>query len=160
MGDFELIVQDIMDNEEFKKINNIRHHKGTRLDHSLLVAKKAYLFARRHNLDYKTVARAGLLHDFFLEDYKNLPNIKDRIRLICNHGEVSKKNANRFNLNEKEANIIASHMFPLGKEIPRSKEAWLICLIDKTSATSEFIKNFSYCHFIQLMFLTFIVRLI
>ena len=42
-----------------------------------------------------------------------------------------------FNLNELEKNAIVAHMFPLGHEIPKYKESWLLTLIDKCVAAYE-----------------------
>lgn len=150
MEEFEDLIKDIIADKEFQKIALIEHHEGTRLEHSLQVAKRAYNFAKKHNLDYKAVARAGLLHDFF-GSYDDEPTLLRKINLICNHGMIAKQNAMRFGLNEKEANIIASHMFPLGKEFPKSKEAWLVTAIDKTSATKEWVQNFKWRHVVQIM---------
>jgi uncharacterized protein len=48
-------------------------------------------------------------------------------------------NANlRFELNDKEKNIIFSHMWPLTLfQIPHSKEAWLVCHFDTKQANIE-----------------------
>ena len=43
-------------------------------------------------------------------------------------------------LSEKENNIIRSHMFPLAKEFPKSKEALIVGCADKSVAFYEFLK--------------------
>lgn len=40
-------------------------------------------------------------------------------------------------LSEKERNIILSHMWPLGGQLPRSWEAWLVDLVDTLCAGLE-----------------------
>ena len=42
-----------------------------------------------------------------------------------------------FELNETQENIIESHMFPMSKTLPKSKEAVLVSLMDKSAATYE-----------------------
>ena len=47
-----------------------------------------------------------------------------------------------FTLNDKERNIIYSHMWPIpGTPLPRSREAWLICIVDKDCAQREMRSN-------------------
>ena len=45
--------------------------------------------------------------------------------------------AARAALSEKERNIILSHMWPLGGQLPRSWEAWLVDLVDTLCAGLE-----------------------
>ena len=61
-------VSDILNNPEFKKMENYVHHNSNRLQHSLNVSFYSYKIAKFLNLDSKKVARASLLHDFFLID--------------------------------------------------------------------------------------------
>ena len=156
MTEYECIVEDILKDEEFKKLSRIKHHKGSRMEHVIRVSKKAYKIAKRYNLDYVACARAGLLHDLF-EDYYTGP-LKDRVNLICNHGKIAKENAERFGLNNKERNIIESHMFPLGLVLPRSREAVLVSLVDKTQAVFEKSSNFKYQYATFFMTLFFILK--
>ena len=39
-------VCDILENEEFKKMENIVHHEGNRLDHSIRVSYHSYKWAK------------------------------------------------------------------------------------------------------------------
>ena len=57
------------------------------------------------------------------------------------HPNIAYINAlNEFKLNEKEENAIKSHMFPLGKELPKYKESWVLTGVDKGVATYEMTK--------------------
>ena len=40
------IIDNIMSNKEFRKIDNIKHHNTTRLDHSLKVSYYSYKIAK------------------------------------------------------------------------------------------------------------------
>ena len=62
------LIKDILDNEEFNKLKEIKHHGSTRFDHSMKVSYNSYLYAKKNNLNYIECARAGLLHDFFLSN--------------------------------------------------------------------------------------------
>ena len=58
--------------------------------------------------------------------------------MLIEHPKIAKQNAiTYFGVNEKEQNIIESHMFPISNVAPKSKEAWLVTLSDKLVATFE-----------------------
>ena len=61
------IVKDIIRNTEIKKMSDIEHHGISRLEHSVKVSYKSYKIAKKLHLDYTSVARGGLLHDFYLD---------------------------------------------------------------------------------------------
>ena len=131
------IVKDILDNEEFLKLKFYRHHDNTRLDHSLKVSYNAYKLAKKLSLDYKAVARAGLLHDFFYGDLRYL-NVIERKYMLNSHPYFAYYNASKIvELNKKEKNMILSHMFPISYSIPRYKESILLDMIDDLEALKE-----------------------
>ena len=156
------IVSDILNNKKFNKIKECRHHGITRYEHSLKVSYKAYKLAKKYNLDYISTARGGLLHDFFINE--DLTKKEQRISMFI-HPYKSLNNSNKyFNLNDKEKNIIISHMFPsLPHKIPLSKESLLVSIVDKVIATKEFyqsygrIKVYKLSH-IYMILLTLITR--
>ena len=139
MSDFEYIdiVRDIINNEEFLKLKFYRHHDNTRLDHCLKVSYNTYKLAKKFNLDYKAAARAGLLHDFFYGDLRYI-NVIERKYMLNAHPYFAYYNASKiFKLNEKEKNMILSHMFPISYEVPRYKESILLDLVDDLEALKE-----------------------
>lgn len=129
------IVKDILDNREFKKIENYRHHGTNRLEHSMRVSFYSYKICKRLSLDYVSAARGGLLHDFFMNSYKRC----DRKKLLIDHPKYALYNAKKhFKLNKKEKDIIKSHMFPVNiKEIPKYKESYIITFVDKLACIYE-----------------------
>lgn len=137
------LVKDILKDNEFLKLKNVEHHGTNRFDHSLKVSYKAYKFAKKHNFDYKEVAVGGLLHDFFLKENSGA---KERIKSAFNHPVKAEENASfKFGINEKERDIIRTHMFPLNlNDMPRYKESWLVSLCDKTIAFNELSYNYGY----------------
>lgn len=139
MSDIEYMdmVNDILDNKEFLKLKFYRHHDNTRLDHSLKVSYTAFKLAKKFNLDFKSVARAGLLHDFFYGDLRYI-NVIERKYMLNSHPYFSCYNASKFfNLNDKEKNMITSHMFPISYEIPKYKESILLNIADDIEALKE-----------------------
>ena len=135
--EFLNIVEDILSNKEYQKLGSEYHHGTTRLDHSLRVAKKTYITAKKMGLDYKEATRAALLHDFFVESQITSKMLK----VAYEHPIRAYENASKYySLSKKEGNIIRSHMFPLSKEFPKSKEALIVTLSDKQIAIKEYAK--------------------
>ena len=137
------IVKDILSNEEFNEIKKIEHHGTTRFDHSLRVSYYSYKISKTLRLDYEVVARAGLLHDFFISEEER--SFKDKFISTFIHPKEAVENSIRvFDVNEKEVDIIRSHMFPIYKALPKYAESWIVSLVDKVVGTYEFSKKFSY----------------
>lgn len=130
------IVKDILENDEFNKLRYIEHHGSTRYEHCMRVSYISYKAAKKLHLNYMEMARAGLLHDFFLSD--ELRTFKEKFLSVFTHPSVALKTSNdNFDLTIREQNIIASHMFPLGTTIPKYSESVLIAVVDKFVAVSE-----------------------
>lgn len=144
--EYNEIIKDIINNREFKKIEAYPHHKINRLEHSKRVSYYSYKVSKILNLDYIASARAGLLHDFFLNKY----NKKNLNKLLVNHPLIAAKNAQKhFKLSPKEINIIESHMFPVSlKRLPKYKESLVVGTIDKLACiyekTSGYTKEINY----------------
>lgn len=139
------IVRHILDNEEFSELKNIKHHEQNRLDHCLKVSYYAYKTAKRMGLSYEEVARAGLLHDFYLGQVSEQKNIKEQLLLFTTkHPEEAVKNSLKyFDLTDKEIDIIRTHMFPVDVKIPKYAESWLVSFVDKVVSAKEFGYKFS-----------------
>jgi uncharacterized protein len=104
-GEFLEITGDILNHFKFDRIKEEGHHGITRYEHSLRVAYRSYKIAKRLKLDYTSVARAGLLHDFFF-NYE-IPEDKSA---YFNHPDRSLINSMKyFNINDKEQDIIKKH---------------------------------------------------
>ena len=65
---------------------------------------------------------------------------------MVSHPAKALRNANKyFDLTEREANIISSHMFPLTlTKVPKCREAVIVCITDKICATKETTEGFKY----------------
>lgn len=133
--EYKEIVEDILNNREFKKIEAFPHHKTNRLEHSKRVSLYSYKICKKLNLDYVSASRGGLLHDFFTNKYKK----ENTCKLMKDHPLIASRNATKhFKLNDKEINIIESHMFPLNIKIkPKSIESYIVSIVDKFSCLYE-----------------------
>lgn len=130
-------VNDILENKEFRKMENILHHEGNRLNHSIRVSYYSYLLAKALKLDSDKVARAALLHDFFLEENEGATK-KEKVRTMLNHPEYALKNSKKyFELSPLEEDIILSHMFPIGKHVPKYFESWMVDIVDDIASIYE-----------------------
>ena len=130
------IVKPILENKEFLKRKKFPHHgKITVYDHCLAVSKKSYDTAKKLNLDYKSAAIGGLLHDFY---YKPWQDNTEKTKFFKQHGfvhakealENSKKHFSKL-MNPKIEDIILRHMFPLNIKPPKYKESWIVSFVDK-----------------------------
>lgn len=139
------LVKDIINNDEFSSLENVKHHDNNRFNHCLKVSYYSYKVSKMLGLDYCDVARAGLLHDFYLGQVNEQKNLKDKILLFTTkHPEEAVNNASKyFNLSEKEKDIIRTHMFPIDIKIPKYAESWIVSIVDKIVSTKEFFNKFS-----------------
>lgn len=138
---YNSIVKDILDNEEFNKLKYIEHHGITRYEHSFRVSYISYMIASKLHFNKEEVARASLLHDFFISSDDRTS--KEKFLSTFTHPKEALKHSSKyFNLTKREANIIKSHMFPLYVTIPRYKESILVSLVDKVVAFYEFSSKF------------------
>lgn len=133
--EFNNIISDILKNKEFIDLKYEIHHGISRLDHSLNVARLTYKMCKRlHVKNYEEITRAALLHDFFRTD--DVPE-----KCFLNHPlkavENSKKN---FEISDFQENIIAAHMFPVTKNIPKHVGSWIVSGADKAVAIYECTK--------------------
>lgn len=163
-NEYLLLINDIMKNRQFKDIENIKHHNTNRLNHSLKVSYYSYKIAKLLRLDYRDVARGGLLHDFYTSQISECSKIKDKILLfsIKHPNDAVVNSLNHFELSEKEINIIKSHMFPIDYKIPKYAESWIVSFVDKILSFNEFSRKFgcklTYVFNLYLLFIMNIIK--
>lgn len=133
--EFDEIAKSIIYTDKYQSLKDEPHHGLNRYIHCLNVAKMTYNLARLFKLDYISATRGALLHDYFNDcDYKEIRGIKKNSM----HPIIALNNARcEFELNDKEENIIASHMFPFGDIKPNCRESWLVTTADKLVAIRE-----------------------
>ncbi len=109
--------------------------------HSLLVAYLSYRLCRFLGLDAGAAARGGLLHDFYLYNWLD-KSTHPHFNHGVHHPLVALENARaRFVLTEKEADIIATHMFPLTITRPYGcVESLVVSTADKLCAAAELLR--------------------
>jgi uncharacterized protein len=122
----------------------VQHGKVSVFSHSVAVAEYSCRFARKLRLkvDFHSLVRGALLHDFFLYDWHDDWDLLHGFK----HPRMALANASeKFALNKTERNIIRKHMWPMTLiNIPTCREAWLVCLVDKYCSLLETMKIFKY----------------
>lgn len=136
------LISDLLNNQLVLEMRKYRqHHRVNCYEHCLYVSYNTYLICRKHNLDYKSAARAGLLHDLFLYDWRKRENGRKGLHAFTHPNEALKKASTITSLNDREKDIIKNHMWPVTIRIPKYKETYVITLVDKYFACVEgFIK--------------------
>ena len=134
--------------ENYKQVCKLQslyfqHGTTTVLKHCRNVAYYSLLLAKKLNekfnisFNYNNLIIGAFLHDLFLYDWHE----KDKSHRLheYRHPLTSSINAKKMcNVNEDVEKIIKTHMWPLTlRKIPLSKEAFIVCLVDKILAIRE-----------------------
>ena len=145
--EFINIISEILSNPTVQEMKSFKQHYDTScLEHCLEVSYISYLICKKLGLDYASAARAGLLHDLFLYDWRNS---RKKLHLEKYHAfihpQIALDNAsNLFELNDKEKDIILKHMWPVTfLSFPKYKESFIITIVDKYSALKSFKEYYS-----------------
>ncbi len=116
-----------------------QHGSTSRLLHSVAVAYYSYRFASFWGVPIREeeLVRGALLHDYFFYDAQDGdPAHKGH---WVRHPAIALENAGReLPLTAVEADVIATHMFPLTPRPPHCREAVLVSLADKICSVYEF----------------------
>ena len=135
--EFNEIIEEIMNNETVQQMKNYRQHYDTScFEHCYMVSYYCYKICKKLGLDYRSAARAGMVHDLFLYDWRE-PSTTHKWHAFT-HGNVACEKADDiFGLNDIEKDIIKKHMWPVTPKLPKYKETWIITLVDKYCAILE-----------------------
>ena len=151
--EFYNIIDDILCNSEFLKLNFKNHHGITRYEHSLRVAYYTYQITKFLKLNYIDTTRAALLHDFFIDEVED----RNSIERLREHPLYALENAKKyFSINELQEDIIIKHMFPVTFKVPKYLESWIVDFLDDVAAVYERCFSvkwqlLSNCNFILLI---------
>lgn len=136
--EFICIIDDIINNEIVQKMKDFRQHYNVScFEHCLCVSYYSYLICKKLKLDYKSVARAGMLHDLFLYDWRKRENGREGLHAFTHPKTALENSLKLFDLNEKEKDIILKHMWPVTIVPPKYLESYIITFVDKHCAISE-----------------------
>ncbi|HUM83267.1 MAG TPA: HD family phosphohydrolase [Lachnospiraceae bacterium] len=141
---FYEVVKDILHDPEVLKMKNFNQHSNTDCYmHCLHVSYYNYRICRALRLNAGAAARAGMLHDFFLYDWRHHPKAPGERMHAFTHAGYALRNAEKtFELSEREEDIILRHMWPVTITPPKHMESWIITLTDKYCSICEFIDHY------------------
>ena len=90
--------------------------------------------------DRDTLLKGAMLHDFYLYDWHEEDGGTHKLHGF-RHAKAARENARQYlHTNEKINDVIDSHMWPLNlKKVPKSREAWVVCIADKLVSLHETI---------------------
>ena len=139
--ELENLYQTFLNDKKILKMKDIPMHRGSNCyEHSFKVAKLAIHRALRHkDVNLKSILVASILHDYYLYDWRAE---RDKMKThMSSHPYIAAKNAVRdFNISEKIAKVIESHMWPVNiSEFPKTKEARIISNADKAIYLKEMV---------------------
>lgn len=144
--EFTKIIEDMINNKEVQKMKDIPQHYTTNtFDHCYHASYYCYKICKKLHLDYVSAARAAMVHDMFLYNWREPKSKTGRKGLHAfTHPRASLENASKeFEFNEKEKDIILKHMWPVTPIPPKYAEGFILTLVDKYCATAEGLSYFS-----------------
>ncbi|MBQ8132528.1 MAG: phosphohydrolase [Bacilli bacterium] len=153
--EFLEIIEPVLENSEFQRLKGIAHHGLTRYDHCIRVAYGSYVISKALHLNYMQVTEAALLHDFFIDEVKDMGPIKR----LQEHPKYALENAKKYySLTPMQEDIILTHMFPVTFLPPKYFESWIVDIVDdvvaiyeKALSTKRDLKPVQAMHFIFVM---------
>jgi len=139
-AEFKTCIEDLLAHPDVRLMHSFRQHGGIScLEHCLRVSYSSFHICRRLGLDRRSAARGALLHDFFLYDWHTTKTPQGLHAF--EHPSVALGNARRrFDLSEREKDIIVKHMWPLTLRPPRFAESLAVALADKYCTFSETLR--------------------
>lgn len=142
--EFYEIVDDLLSLKEVKELDNYPQHVGTsRFTHSMYVAYCSYKWAKFLNLDYRSAARGGLLHDLFHYNWSEDKQVEGYHAKA--HPIIALRTAKELVvLNKVECDAIEKHMWPVTFKPPRYLESYIVTFADKYCATIEIFLGLNF----------------
>jgi len=141
--EFMECIKDIYFNAKVQKLDEWQQHNHTsRLQHSLNVSYYSYVICKTFGWDYKSAARAAMLHDLYFYDWRKKSALRKQNHSLW-HPLVAVDNAKKITvLNSIEEDAIKKHMWPCTPFLPKYKESYVVTFADKICASMEFVNGF------------------
>lgn len=129
-------VEDLLRHEKVKEMKNYPHHgKIDTHFHSVYVSFHVFKISKALGLDFRSITRAALLHDFYLYDWHTT---KHEEMHAWYHPKEAVKNAEKYfgELSDMQKEMILHHMWPLAKT-PRTIGGAILTMCDKHCANMD-----------------------
>lgn len=135
-------VEDLMEDTAVQSMRLLPQHADgiSCFHHCVLVSYSSYRICSALGLDARAAARGGLLHDLYLYNWQD-PRSHPGVNHAFGHPAEALKNARtRFPISPREADIIATHMFPLTiTKVYGCLESLIVSTMDKLCALGELL---------------------
>ena len=116
----------------------IQHGSISTYKHVVNVTKIAYRLDKKYGLgaDREVLLTAALLHDFYLYDWHDKPY--SDLHGYRHPARAAEKAVTVFKVDDRVKSAIQTHMWPFTlRKIPKSREAWIVCMADKIASMME-----------------------
>ena len=132
-------VRDIWEHPVFQSMDQyIQHGNTTCKAHCIQVSYLGYQLTKRYGGNWRSAARAGLLHDLFLYDWHTHGKETGERFHGFTHPRKALINARKyFDLTKEEEDIILRHMWPLTPIPPSTRAGFAVTFADKACSTVE-----------------------
>ena len=140
-SEIQAILSDIQSDKTVLEMKQyIQHGNVSTYEHCENVARLSYNINRVFSLhaDLQVLLTGAMLHDFYLYDWHHEDNGEHRLHGFS-HAEKARDNAKKyFQIDDETGHVIYCHMWPLNLgRVPRTREAWIVCVADKCSSLYE-----------------------
>ncbi len=146
--EFQKAVSTVLDSKNLQLTKTFTQHGNVSVfAHSMAVAAYSKMLADKLGIKYdsESLVRGAMLHDFFLYDWHETSNIGDGLHGFAHPYTASKNAIKEFRLSPRELDIIRKHMWPLTfTKLPKYRESWLVCAVDKYCSILETFKLNKY----------------
>ena len=137
----DAILSDIQSDTRVQEMKDyIQHGSITTYEHCENVVRLSCAIDRKLSLgsDPEALVSGAMLHDFFLYDWHDPATWVENMHGF-NHPRVASRNARRYlDVDDRTSHVIDSHMWPFTPtKVPRSREAWIVCIADKAVSLYE-----------------------
>lgn len=114
-------ISDILQISEFYELKDyFQHFSYTRFDHCVNVSYYSYLICKKFGWNARSVARAGLVHDFYLYDWKSEQPMEGRHSNV--HPQMALAMTKKYiQVDEIMEDAILNHMWPMSFHMPKEK---------------------------------------
>ena len=143
--EFYRCIEDIVYHPVVLRMKRFYQHCDTDCyQHCLSVAYYNFRICKALQLDARSAARGGMLHDLFLYDWRtHSEKTGDRLHAMT-HPWTAYRNAKKyFKLNSIEKEVLTKHMWPTTLIPPRHWETYVICFTDKYCGSAEILEYYS-----------------